>query len=145
MNLEFEKQLSAPIESVWDALIDSEKYQRWAKAFSPNSQFTGDWQEGGSIEFSEPGRGGTRAIVEDFAPYTRMRARHVSIVRGDGSEDVESEDAKKWIGTTETYSLRALEGSTQLLVEIETHEDFGEMFKQSWPEALELLREVCES
>ena len=66
------------------------------------------------------------------------------MIKMDGEEDTNSDMAKKWIGATETYELREVEGGTELQVRIETHEEFEKLFNDCWPKALGLLKVVCE-
>jgi hypothetical protein len=70
--------------------------------------------------------------------------KHVAIISKSGIEDVDSDVAKKWRGITETYSLSERNGTTQLVIDINTHVDYETMFKDTWPIALEKLRKICE-
>ena len=142
--LNYSIRISAPKERVWNDMLDLERYRRWARAFSQNSQFDGEWREGAYIKFIDPDMGGTKAILEQVTHLERIQARHVAIINRDGSEDTDSDVAKKWAGITETYSLSEAKGVTDLSVEIRTHEDFEEMFNDGWPKALGLLKEMCE-
>ena len=144
-HIEFKVQISAPKETVWDALVNLDKYKIWAKAFSSDSQFIGDWKQGESITFFDPNLGGTKAIFEELILYKRICARHIAIWNKDGSEDVESEEARKWMGTIESYTLNEEKGKTELIIEIHTHEDYINIFNNSWPKAIKLLKELCET
>ena len=62
--LNYSIRISAPKERVWNDMLDPERYRRWAKAFSQNSQFDGEWREGAYIKFIDPDMGGTKAILE---------------------------------------------------------------------------------
>ena len=143
-SLTYTMSIGCPPQRVWDAMVDPGRYREWAKAFSPNSQFEGDWTEGSFVTFFDPDIGGTKAVVEEVVAPSRLHAKHIAIVNKDGTEDTESDDARKWIGVTETYTLVDSGDSTDLLVEINTHEDYVEMFEKCWPEALRLLKQACE-
>lgn len=144
IHLTYTVRIAAPPERVWDDMLGDETYREWTKAFSPGSHYVGDWSEGSSMDFVDPGRGGTRARIEESSPPSVLRAVHVAVLGPEGAEDTESESARKWIGSTETYRLCEVEGGTELLVEVETDADYVSMFDQCWPKALEALRAICE-
>ena len=136
--------INAEKSHVWDTMLDPEKYPQWVKAFSANSQFVGEWKRDAIVKFIDPNMGGTKAILEEFEPYECILAKHISMVNKDGSEETENEMAKKWIGTTEKYIFKELKNSTELIIEMNTHCDFSEMFNNCWPKALELLKGLSE-
>ena len=143
-SLKYVEKINAPKRAVWETMLDEEKYKEWAKAFSSESQYQGEWKEGTHIIFIDPNMGGTKAILEKVAPYNYIHAKHVATVDKDGVEDTESEVAKNWIGTTETYSLDEVDGVTELSVTTVTHESFEKMFSEGWPKAIALLKDLCE-
>jgi uncharacterized protein YndB with AHSA1/START domain len=142
----FQAEIRAAREKVWATMLNKETYEKWTKAFSPNSTFEGDWSEGSAMRFWDPGMGGgTKALVEKVVPFELLRMRHVAMIVADGSEDVESLDAKKLIGTLEQYRFSESRGVTLLMVDIEAHEDYAAMFAEGWNEALKLLKVLCEA
>jgi uncharacterized protein YndB with AHSA1/START domain len=143
--LQYSITIRASQEKVWNIMLDAEQYKEWAKAFSPDSQFEGEWQQGTYMTFIDPTMGGTKALLEEVTPFDRIHAKHVAIIRKDGSEDTESDVAKNWMGITETYILNEENGITELSLEITTHEDYENMFNDGWPHALELLKGLCET
>ena len=143
--LNYTVKINAPKVTVWNSMLDSEKYKEWAKAFSADSQFRGDWTQGTYIEFIDPNMGGTKAIIEEVKPYDRIHVKHVAIINVDGSEDTTSDVARSWMDATETYHLKEVEGATKLSVQIHTHKDYIKMFNDCWPNALRLLKGICES
>ena len=142
--LRFEIRINSPKTVVWNTLIDAKKYKEWAKAFSPNSYFEGEWKQGTFINFLDPNMGGTKAVLETIEPYCHILAKHVSIISNEGNEDTTGEMAKKWIGTSEEYTLIEEEGETLLVIEIKTHSDFKQMFNEGWPKALQAIKELSE-
>jgi len=142
----FQAEIKAAKEKVWKTMLDKPTYEKWTKAFSPNSTFAGDWSESSAMRFWDPGYGGgTKALVEKVKPFELLRMRHVAMIAADGSEDVESPDAKKLIGTLEQYGFSESKGVTRLFVEIEAHEEYSAMFAEGWDKALKLLKELCEA
>lgn len=142
----FQVKINAAKEKVWETMLDKRTYEKWTKAFSPNSTFAGDWSEGSAMRFWDPGYGGgTKALLEKVEPFKLLRMRHVAMIAADGSEDVESLEAKKLIGTLEQYRFSESMGVTLLFVDIEAHEDYSAMFADGWDKALQLLKELCET
>ncbi|MEO0795578.1 MAG: SRPBCC domain-containing protein [Verrucomicrobiota bacterium] len=137
--------IHAPASAVWAALVEPENYQTWASAFSPDSQFWGEWVEGQTVDFVDPNMGGTRALVECVEANKQLCVRHVAILGVDGTEDTSSDDATKWIGSTEEYSITEVDRVCHLLVITETDEAFVEMFTTCWPNALEKLKQLSEA
>lgn len=142
--LHYKKRINASKQKVWDTMLGSESYKQWAKAFSSESQFSGEWKQGSHIRFIDANMGGTKAILEEVKPYDRIHAKHVAIIDKDGSEDTESDVAKTWIGVTEKYVLKEVNGITELSIDILSHEECVAMFDDCWPNALELLKGLCE-
>ena len=142
--LEYVIKINAQKNTVWETMLDKETYREWAKGFSSESQYQGEWKEGTYITFIDPNMGGTKAVLEEVIPYSRIRAKHVSTIDKKGVEDTESEVALNWIGTIETYLLDEENGVTKLTITTEAHESFEKMFAECWPKALELLKDLCE-
>ena len=141
----FQAKIKAAKKKVWQTMLDKPTYEKWTKAFSPNSTFDGDWSEGSAMRFWDPGYGGgTKALVEKVEPFKLLRMRHVAMIVADSSEDTESSEAKKLIGTLEQYRFSESKGVTLLTVDIEAHEDYTAMFADGWDKALEVLKELCE-
>ncbi|KAA3632736.1 MAG: SRPBCC domain-containing protein [Calditrichaeota bacterium] len=136
--------INAGKKHVWETMIDPETYKLWVKPFSPDSQFEGDWTEGSYMLFIDPPHGGTKCLLEKVQPYDKMVGKHIALITKDGTEDSESDVAKEWYGTTETYSYVEENGKTTLTVEMQTHEKFAPMFEDCWPKALELVKGLCE-
>jgi uncharacterized protein YndB with AHSA1/START domain len=143
-SLQYRIDIDVDREVVWAAMTDPDSYKEWASAFSANSQFVGEWKQGSFIDFIDPDRGGTRALLEEVRPLERIHARHVATISADGRLDTESDVAKKWIGSLESYTLTETSRGTVLVVDIFSHEDFVEMLNDGWAKALPLLKSLCE-
>lgn len=141
----FSSIINALQEKVWHTLTDQEVYKEWAKHFSSESQYKGEWVEGSEIVFFDPNMGGTKAVLERVVPGEHIFARHIAMMNKDGSEDTTSEMAQKWIGITEEYKLKESVDTTELQIIINTHEDFEDMFNSMWPPALKALKSIAEN
>ena len=137
-------KIKAPSKVVWEKMLGEDTYNDWCKAFSNNSQCIGEWKQGEKVKFFDPDMGGTLALLEEVVPYQRIVARHIATLSKDQQEDTTSEVSIKWIGSTETYVFKEEDSETTLNVEVQTHEDFIEMFDKGWPIALNNLKELVE-
>ena len=120
-----------------------ETYNAWTQAFSPGSTFEGTWKQGSRMKFIDPCKGGTVVVFEEFNE-DRCVMKHVAVLDKDHNEVTGDDAAQKWIGSLETYTFTEENGVTTLTIEIETHEDFTQMFEDMWPSALKTLKELCE-
>jgi hypothetical protein len=140
---EYSIKIKSPREHVWKVMLEKETYEIWSKAFSENAMLIGEWKEGTEIDFLEPGMGGTRALVEKVQEPEHAVARHIAMLSKD-REPESDENADKWIDTVEEYKLKEKDGITTVMVHMEYHPDFAEMFDSAWPVALKNLKGLCE-
>ncbi len=143
--LEFNIDIAAGKQKVWDTIIGPESYKEWTKITWPNSTFDGSWKEGENIKFVAPGQGGTLANLVEVKPHDHIFAKHIAILGADGKEDRTSDAAKGWIGTTESYTLTGDNNKTQLKIEMNVNPDWAKMFENDWPKALNQLKKICEN
>jgi uncharacterized protein YndB with AHSA1/START domain len=143
-HLEFKTQIAADKKKVWDTMLQPETYKEWVSVSWPGSYYEGKWEKGENIRFLASSGGGTVAKLVDQKQYQDILAKHIAVIRSDGSEDRDSDIAKGWIGTTERYLFKEKNGTTELTVAIDTTEQWQDMFNDGWPNALAKLKEICE-
>ncbi|MEF1290805.1 SRPBCC family protein [Vibrio sp. M260118] len=144
LKLNYQIEVNTTANIVWNALIQSDKYKQWAVAFSPNSQFTGDWRVGEQVLFFDPDLGGTKAVVDRIDDNQHLEYHHIGIFGSDKVQQIDSDSARKWIGSRETYQIEETEQGVLLSVTIETHPDFVAMFNSGWEKALPMIKLLCE-
>lgn len=125
-------------------MIQPDSYKEWVNVAWPGSYYEGKWGLNENVRFISPGQGGTLAKIVEYRPYEYILATHVAVINPDGTEDRDSETAKNWIGTTESYTFHEHDGKTELETEMNTNPEWGEMFADSMPKALSKLKEICE-
>jgi len=81
--------------------------------------------------------------IKENKKYEFISIEHIGIVR-DGKEDTTSDAVKLWAGALENYTLRDNNGSTEIMVEMDSNEEYAEMFESMWPKALQVLKEIAE-
>ncbi|WP_207514097.1 SRPBCC family protein [Longitalea luteola] len=149
---EFKIAIDAPREKVWKVLWSDDSYRAWTAPFSEGShavvQTNGgststDWQKGNKVLFLDGSGMGMVSKIEDAIPNEYMSFLHLGIVK-DGIEDTESEEVKKWAGAHENYILKDVQGKTELQVELDIDEQHKDMFSQTFPKALQKVKELAE-
>jgi uncharacterized protein YndB with AHSA1/START domain len=143
--LRYSITIDAPREKVWDTMLGPETYKAWTNVSWPGSLYEGEWTEGSQIAFrGGDGAGGTLAQLTSVRPFEHVHAEHTAVIGDDGREDRESDVAKSWVGTTEKYTFNDKNGSTEVVVDIETFPEWESMFNEGWPSALQALKELAE-
>lgn len=140
--------INAPVEKVWDTMLEKDTYEQWSKTFNPTSTIKGDWSEGSKMLFvgtDENGKneGGMVSRIAKNRRHEYISIEHLGILK-DGVEDTESEDAKKWAPAFENYTFTAKNAGTELAIDMDISENEQEMFETMWSKALVTLKELAE-
>lgn len=135
----FKKYIDAPLERVWEVLWNDAYYPKWTNVFMEGSYAETDWQEGSKVLFLSPEGDGMVSKIEHKIPNKKMVFRHQGAINK-GVEDLNNE----WNGAIESYTLDAINGTTQLTIEMDITEEHMEYFKKTWPTALDSIKELAE-
>lgn len=146
--INFSVFIEATRERVWKTMLEDATYREWTEPFNPGSYYKGDWREGSKMLFLGPdpnggGEGGMVSVVRVNRPKEFLSIEHLGLVKG-GVEDTTSEEVKKWMPAFENYTFRDKDNGTEVLVEMDTNDEYKEMFEGMWPKALERLKELAE-
>ena len=144
--LHFSISIKAPKEKVWNTMLNKNTYDIWTEAFAEGSHYVGDWNKGSKILFLAPGENGDMGMVsriKENRKYEFVSIEHLGIVQ-DGKEDITSEAVKSWAGALENYTFKEKNGSTEVLIDTDTNDEYKEMFQDMWPKALQKLKELAE-
>lgn len=147
--LHFSIDINAPKEKVWSTMLSDATYREWTKVFNPNggSYFEGSWDEGSKIRFIGPDEngklGGMLSRIEVNKPYEFISIEHLGQI-ADGVEDTTSDEIKGWIGAHENYTFTEENGVTTVKVDLDTVDEFKDMFEKAWPKGLQKLKELSE-
>lgn len=145
--LNFEISIDAPVDKVYQTMIDDKSYREWTKIFNSTSHYLGSWEKGEKIVFigtDEHGnKGGMVSRIKENIPNQMISIEHLGLLEGD-VEITEGEKVENWAGALENYYFREKNGSTELTVEMDSNEDFENYFKGTWPKALDTLKLLCE-
>jgi hypothetical protein len=142
--IQFSTSIKAPKEKVWEILWDDANYRKWTSVFSPTSYAETDWKEGSKVLFLDGEGSGMVSRVKVNRPYEFMSIEHLGEVKN-GVEDTESDKVRGWAGAHENYTLKEVNGNTELLVELDANDDFKEYLTNTFPKALEQVKALSES
>jgi hypothetical protein len=144
--LHFEIDIQASPEHVYERLTDDLYYRMWAAEFYPGSYYEGSWDKNASIQFLGVGKEGKlQGIFSRIEENIRNRfisIEHLGVIV-DG-EKVSNPDASSWMGAHENYTMEKAGDFTRLSIDIDNIEEMGEYMQETWPKALNRLKEICE-
>lgn len=141
--LKFNTTINAPREKVWNALWNEDNYRMWTSVFSEGSSVETDWKKGSKVLFTDGKGSGMVSEIADNIPNEYMSFRHLGMVQ-DGVEDTTSDKVREWAGSTENYTLKDADGKTELEVELDIAEKHKGYFTDTFPKALQLVKEISE-
>lgn len=128
-------------------MLGEETYKKWTDVFMAGSYYEGDWNEGSKMLFLAPDEsgkmGGMVSRIKENRKYEYVSIEHLGMVQN-GIEDTSSDDVKKWAGTLENYTFKENNGTTEVLVDLDSNEEYKEMFEEMWQKALLKLKKLAE-
>ena len=148
--LQFQVRINERSTKVYDVMLgisNRTTYEQWTSLFNPTSTYEGSWNKGSKILFvgiDEKGKkGGMVSEIAENTPNQFVSIRHYGLLKDD-QEITEWADVEKWAGGFENYSFEENDGVTSVTVDLETTEDFVDYMNQTYPKALDKLKEICE-
>lgn len=141
----YSTEIAASPSDVWAALWTISNYEQWTSAFAEGSTVqTNGWAKGSKVLFLDGKGSGMVSIIDDNRHNEYMAFRHIGQIIN-GKEDTTSEKIKEWAGALESYTLLPTATGTQLIVEIDLHDEWLAYFEKTWPVALENIRRLAEN
>ncbi len=148
--LQFKVNINAPVADVYDFMLgitSKSTYEQWTSLFNPTSSYEGSWDKGSKILFigvDEKGeKGGMVSRIVENRPNQFVSIQHYGLLQGD-KEITEGPDIEKWANGYENYSFEESNGTTTVIVDLDTTEDFVDYMNEKYPPALDKLKEICE-
>lgn len=142
--LQFSIKIKAPREEVWDVLWNDATYKKWTSVFSEGSYAETDWKEGSKVLFLSSDGNGMFSTIAKKIPNEFMSFKHLGVVK-EGKEQPADEETKNWSGALEDYTLKEANGVTEVSVKMDVTEDFQDYFNETFPKALEKVKELSEN
>lgn len=148
--LQFKVSINAPVSKIYDIMLgisNKSTYEQWTAIFNPTSSYEGNWDKGNKILFigvDEKGeKGGMVSKIVENIPNQFVSIQHYGLVKG-GKEITEGPEVEKWANGFENYTFEQNKGITTLIVDLDTTEDFEAYMNETYPNALNKLKELCE-
>lgn len=148
--LQFKVNINATAAKVYELMLGinhKSTYEEWTVLFNPTSTYEGSWNKGSKILFlgvDENGQqGGMVSRIVENIPNQFVSIQHYGLLNA-GQEITEGPDVEKWANGLENYTFEENNGTTTVIVDLDTAEDFLDYMNQSFPKALDKLKELCE-
>ncbi|MBV9962811.1 MAG: hypothetical protein JO072_11230 [Parafilimonas sp.] len=148
--LQFKKEINATSQKVYETMLglkDKSTYQYWTSAFNPTSTYEGSWEKGSKIYFAGVDENGKKAgmisEIEEHQAAQFVSIRHYGFLDGD-TEITTGEQVEKWAGGHENYSYQESNGITTVTVDMDTIDEYLDYFNNTYPTALNKLKEISE-
>lgn len=139
--MQFQLEIHATKDQVWDTLWRDETFRQWAGIIDPGTHMVGDLNEGNEVQFISAENGyGVTSLVEKLTPNEYLLLRHSADTKDSGAQERE----KEWTGGAESYALTENEGITTLTVAFDVPPELEEYFETNYPKALEKIKELAE-
>lgn len=149
--IQFDVNINAPAQKVYDLMLgisDKTTYEQWTALFNPTSTYEGNWNKGSKIHFlgndDQGNAGGMVSEIAENIPNQFVSIRHYGLLQNN-KEITEGPEVEKWANGFENYTFEENNGITAVTVDLDTSEDFVDYMNDSFPKALEKLKEICEA
>ncbi|MEJ7627894.1 MAG: SRPBCC domain-containing protein [Ferruginibacter sp.] len=139
----FKIDINASKEKVWNVLWNDDTYTQWTAPFGEGSYAQTDWKEGSKVLFLSSNGEGMNSTIVKKTPNEFMSFKHLGMIK-DGIEMPLDDKTREWSGAMENYILNEKGGGTELVVEMDIAENFEKYFTDTFPKALEKVKELAE-
>jgi hypothetical protein len=148
--LQFKISINASVTKIYDFMLginSKSTYEQWTSLFNPTSTYDGSWDKGNKILFIGVDENGKRegmvSKIAENIPNRFVSIQHYGLFKA-GKEITEGPEVEKWANGFENYTFEENNGTTTVTVDLDINEDFLDYMNQTYPEALDKLKELCE-
>lgn len=148
--LQFSVNIHAPVDRIYDFMLgisSKSTYEQWTSLFNPTSTYEGTWDKGTKILFigvdENEEKGGMVSRIVENIPNRFVSIQHYGLLKAD-KEITEGPEVEKWANGFENYTFEENNGTTTVTVDLDTNQDFSDYMNQTYPQALDKLKELCE-
>jgi len=142
--LVFDIEIQAPASKVWQMLWEGENYTRWTEPFCPGTYIEGELKQGERVHLLSPSGEGMYSDIAFYRKNELLIFQHIGMLK-DKMEIPLNDKTERWTGSFESYRLTEKDGKTHLRVEVDAIEDYYDYMKNTFPLALNRLREISET
>jgi len=148
--LQYKVSINAPATKVYDFMLGISRkstYEQWTYWFNPTSTYEGSWDKGTKILFigvDENGeKGGMVSRIAESIPNRFVSIQHYGILKAD-QEITKGPEVEKWANGFENYTFEDNNDATTITVDLDVTDDFIDYMNETYPKALNRLKEICE-
>lgn len=131
-------RIDAPAQKVWQVLWDKEHYKKWAAAFMPGSQYTGELTKGSRIQFLDPESNGMESTIASLTENQEITFHHLHELQA-------GKEGQSLGNMSEQYRLNEQDGTTTLSVKSDMPEQYFSDMDAATQQALHTIKELSES
>ena len=146
--LNFSVSINAPVEKVYETMLGDEGYRQWTSVFNATSHFVGSWEKGADIQFlgcdANGKTGGMISKIKENIPNRFVSIEHLGVIEN-GESFTSGTKVDSWAGAMENYGFSEDDGITTVKVSVDTGSGWDDYFNQTYPKALDKLKEICEA
>ncbi len=125
-------------------MLDLASYKIWTTDFGPGCRYEGSWDLGSDITFLSDYEGGLAGTITQNKYLEVITITYKGWLDKNGVLD-ESDASLGTKGSIEQYTFTAIDdNTTKLDIYAETSPEYHDMMAESWPKALDKLKEMCE-
>ena len=136
--LEFEIQINATPEKVWETLYTQDAYKKLASAMNEGTYFEGNCEVGSIMKFLDPQNNGMYNLVTENIRFKVLGMKHLGwILKGELSP-------QNWEDSTLNYILEPSENGTLLKGTVNSLDEFVEFFNSKYPQNFEHIKRLAE-
>ena len=139
--MQFTATIQAPKQKVWRTLWQDDTLREWAGIIDPGTHMVGKLTPGAEVQFISGNGFGVTSLVKELTPCKYVLLLHEADTKDSGTQ----ERAKEWTGGQESYSLKETNGNTTLTVAFDVPPELEAYFADTYPKALEVLRQLAEA
>jgi len=148
--IQFKVSINASVAKIYDCMLGintKSTYEQWTALFNPTSSYEGSWEKGNKILFvgvDENGeKGGMVSKIVENIPNRFVSIQHYGLLKA-GKEITEGPEVEKWANGFENYTFDENNGTITVTVDLHIIEEFLDYMNETYPKALDKLKEICE-
>ena len=147
--LEYNVEIDAPSDIVYNVMIDKDHFKEWVAVFGPNSFYEGSWEKGRKIIYKSPDENGNIqgmiSSIKKNIPNKEIYVQPIGIVEN-GVEIFSGDKTKDLDKSFENYLFTDNgNGTSELRIRIAVYEELEDYFNDTWPKALKVVKRISET
>ena len=148
--LQFNIYINAPLAKVYNTMLGIENkstYEQWTAIFNETSTYEGSWNKGSKIYFigfdDKGDKGGMVSEIAENIPNKFVSIRHYGLFKAN-EEITEGPEVEKWANCFENYTFEEKDNFSEVIVAVNSVDEYVDYMNESFPKALFKLKEICE-